>query len=406
LALIPGLIKKLSSFVPLLLFVLGCHHTPSPTGIDALPDSDLLGVFSYDSQRDSATITASTKSYTTTGAAAKYLSIGQTSEYTCSALLRWIDLPGDINMGGRIVSATLTLYPTKYGIGDLAAPFAFNVREITSSWSSHSLTADSLRAGKIVTKPGIAGSFSGVIGDSVVIALDTAMIRNWLSIASMGNENLGNIRGMFLEPATGSNAIRAFESSDPRSVYDVVLNSKTPKLTIVVDKSSVQDTIRPTTIEDTYLAVTHTPVPTGLVVAGGTTLRGALRFDVSRIPAGSIINHVSLRLTIDDAACRRTYTGIDSVYVFESLSGEKDSTASYSIVTQKGDSGRWVAEGGTTLPLVRAVQHWVNDPLSNHGLILIKPEESSDLDRYVFFGADAIAPEKRPRLYVSYSQRP
>ena len=388
---------------PILVFFLGCHHSPSPTGLDALPGGDLLGVLSFDSQRDSATTSVSTAQHKVTGGNSQFLSIGRSSEYTCAALVRWIEFPATINEGGRIVSAKLTLYAAPYGIGNLAAPVSFDVREVTSYWSSHTYTSDSMRAGTILTSPGSKGRFSGIVGDSIEIALDSSMVRNWLRL--MADGRYAEIRGLLLDPDAGSTSIRAFESSDVRP-SSTGLNPRGPKLTLVMDLGTGRDsTISASSIEDTYALMTNNPVPSGLVVAGGVSYRGNLTFDVSRIPAGSIVNNVALYLSLDEAACKRPYRGFDSVYVFESLSGDKDSTAVYAVTTRRDDGGRLKAEGGPTLPLVRAVQRWVNNPGVNHGLVLIKIDESSDLD-YLAFHGPAAAEDKRPRLVVTYSQRP
>jgi hypothetical protein len=402
---IPGLPPSRARFLlllPVALFALaaaGCHHEPSITGIDALPGADQLDVKRYDTRAAGATVTASSFAKPITGAGALYLPVGRSAAYESQSLLRWYELPYDIDSGGRIVSAKIRLYSSGYHIGSGAAPADFSVRAIQSPWSPYTFTSDSIQAMRL--DPVVRGRFTGPVADSIDVEIDTALVRGWLQLMAAGSYT--NIGGVLLEPSATATAVHAFESTDARS-YGGSKNSRGPKLIITMNLGGAKDTtFYGDSQEDAAVTRASIAPTTEIGLHGGLAWRSRLTFDVSAIPRNSVINGVSLYLTKNTANTRINFRGIDSVIVYRLMDSRNDSLAATYASTRPADStGVCVADG---YPMIAAVQTWLNDPSSNHGLLLVKYAEVSDLDYVEYYGPSA-EPALRPRLVITYTERP
>jgi hypothetical protein len=403
---LPAPVPKLRPF-PLLRAILaaaffislaGCHHDPSPTGIDALPGGDLIGVKSFDTRQANATVTATTFTHPVAGSAALYLSVGRTAQYESRTLLRWFEFPYTIADSGRIVSARIRLFASPYGINNSSSPVSFDVKAILSSWSSYTFTSDSLATMQV--DPLTRGSYTGPMADSIDVAIDSSLARSWLRL--MAGDDFADIRGVMLEPAPGSSAIHAFESIDART-YGGSLNSRGPQLLITMNFGGADTTFVAASLEDACVTRALQAPTASVAVLGGVTWRSAVTFDISGIPAGSIINSASLYLTKNLTASHTGYRGVDSVLVYELPSANHDSLATtYSLAQPSGTTDQLIATG---YPLIRAVQRWVNDTGRNFGLLLVRYSEVTDIDYLEFYGPEAAA-DKRPRLVITYTERP
>jgi len=378
--------------IVLSILLTACQNEPDPTGIGLIPEGDLVDARRFDSVRDSGTVRSSTAFVEVTGETSPALSVGEAEGYRARSLIRWFTIADTIGQGGRIVSATMRLHTAPYHIGDASTPLTIEVREVKSFWSSFTLTSDSLDALDIATEP--SGSVTAALGDddSIDIAIDTALVRSWLVKLDSGlfYENYG-----VLIEAPGGGGIRAFQSAE---------GSQPPELTIVIETASGLDTIRGGTIEDTYVATgPDVTGESGITVHGALATRGKLFFDISGIPPASIINHVSLSVTIDRSRTTDHYSGRDSVLVYQNFDSTTAETLGTAVLTRvDGDNpDRLLAEGTM---LLRAVQTWVNGK-GNHGLVLSHVGEASDIDRMTFFGAEADS-TRRPRLVVTYTSKP
>ncbi|MDH7515549.1 MAG: hypothetical protein QHI48_06730 [Bacteroidota bacterium] len=373
-------------------FALGsCMHEPSPTGLDLLPGEDLVGVERFDSRATDPEIRTSSWFVPANGATSQFLYLGKTEEYTGRIAIRWIGFPGSIAEAGRIVSASVTLYATPYKFGDTLTPLVFEAREILSPWSSYTLTSDSISAMRLGSVP--AGSFNGFVRDSVEFTLDTAVVRSWL--VKMAALRYGEIYGVLLEPKSPSAAVYAFEAQE-------AFNRK-PVFRIVMSLDGVNDTtFYASSLEDTFVAEGPKFSTASLTVHGGLSWRGGIRFDLSAVPRGSIVNAAALTFTVDPARRRDNIRGIDSLWVYARLDTVQNTLGSERTLTRTADSGRFVAEG---LVITRMVQRWVNHPETNNGFALVKLEEGSDLDGIGFY--DAAAPAwLKPRLVITYTLKP
>ncbi len=379
----------------LTLLVMGCEKDNSPLGVSALPNTDSLKVLVFDSRDSVITITNRSYHYPVTASSSPYLSVGMSGDYTCYSLMRWINLPYDVGAGGRIVGATLTLRTQKHGLGDPSRPLRFEVREMLRTWSVYTITGDSIASlPSRMSEP--RGRFEGVVPDSgsVVVELDTAMVRTWLVKTANGDRY--GVNGIVLDPRNGSGVIRTFMSGE---------NAVGPKLTLYVERNGDLDTLDAGTPEDTFIAAGPSPTGTDLEVHSGLAIRSRLVFDVGMVPYGSVVNGVDIWVRKDPSRTEVHYRGQDSLRVYEALSTTSDSVISntntaYSVPT---DRPYWYRISGPAV--VRAVQNWVDRPASNYGLMLQKVGESSDLDRFTYFGAGSVD-SLRPRIVITYTRKP
>jgi hypothetical protein len=374
-----------------LLMLAACQNDPDSTSVGIIPNEDLVGAVRFDSQSDSSGINSDEFETQILPYSSSILSVGRADGFDASALIRWQYLADSIGEGGRIVSARMRLHSLPYRLGD-EGPVSLEVREITAFWSSFTFSSDSLA--KLQFDPAVKGSATRNLTetDSIDIPLDTLMVRDWLRKTKSGR--YFEIRGLLLQSSTGG-FVRAFHSAE---------GSKPPTLEIVIEQNGRLDTIAGQNLEDTYVAKRpFTQHPGRIVVQGGSSVRGRLFFDVSAIPANSIINHVSLQFRIDRELSTKQYRGIDSLLVHINLDSARNTPSTNGIMTSQSvsDPTLLTAQGSI---LIQAVQNWVNRR-GNNGLLLIKAAELSDLDRLAVYSGDAEA-DLRPRLIVTYTTQP
>jgi hypothetical protein len=168
--------------------------------------------------------------------------------------------------------------------------------------------------------------------------------------------------------------------------------------------------------------------------------RGALRFDLSAIPAGSTINSVTLTL-----AMTRSNSGAQDIIVHRALAGWGEGTSNAAggppgsgggdgTAATAGDatwyfstfsSQSWAAPGGdftagasattsvgtlgqyqwTGAGLIADVQQWLTNPSTNFGWILTGNETAAATSKQ-FDTRESLIPANRPVLTVDYSPRP
>lgn len=182
-------------------------------------------------------------------------------------------------------------------------------------------------------------------------------------------------------------------------------------------------------VTDTFLSIDAPDVPQ----EGNTALhmkndnnggkRPLLRFDVSRIPAGSRIDGATLYLAQDTT--RKNDVFLSTVSVYQMIRSWTGSQATWNRATSSvlwssggadGASDRYQTPLGSPLvigpvaavqwrsfPVRDAVQAWVNDAASNAGLLLIGTGSTQELH---FYSANYPAAAYRPRLEVTYCAAP
>ncbi len=375
----------------------GCNDSPTSAGYSRIPPSDLVNVKTFDSRGTGAAIRTWSAPYGEFLSGAQILSIGSAQGYQAQTLLRFLPLStvsGDSVEGGIMREATLILHASPYGIGNAGGTLAFDVLKITSSWNSFTVLPQTLDS--IQTDPAAKGSFSGALSDTTLsVPLDTAMVREWLMLYK--NNDAADIWGVLLKPRPEANVVRGFWSSEWSPSLE-------PSLRVVIERFGMLDTITGFGTIDTHV-MTGPAIPgTQFTCRGVAAQRGYFTYDFSGIPRNSIINSVTVELTLNRPASTFNYRGRDSLLLQEVTdTARMDLYLTGAIGTRLTSGDVYTFTGSSSL--IRAVQNWVIRPDKNYGFALRAPLEDSDPDIYAFFGAEADT-TRRPRIVVTYTSQP
>ncbi len=323
--------------------------------------------------------------------------IGKNGNYTALAAVRFYPPARDTI---SVLSAKLTLrFISRQG--DPAGSFGFTVHKILSEWNQRSLTWPKVNEAGFYEASVQRGSYtSTAVTDTqlVTLDLDTTMVREWFRSGQSSY-------GVLLVPTLTSTMIRGF------SAFDYDSSKFWPKLEVIATDANRTGRFRDTTTfqdppgADTYVAdVAPFPFDSSRIYTqAGIVYRSVLRFDVSHLPAGTIINSAELLLERDGALSATFGFSPDPTPVVHAL------TRSDSVVFEAPFSGGALKGSSTTtfaFDVRRQVQLWVNG--ANHGLLLRQAlaNEINTLDLFVFYGRRAADVAKRPRIVIKYTQFP
>jgi len=291
-----------------------------------------------------------------------------------------------------ILSAELRLRAVSW-FGDSSARFRFDAHKISRGWSPATLQWDSVGAGFF--ESAIAGTFDGsVAADTQQIALsltDTALVRQWFLESAVPSY------GIILVPDLQSTNV-------VRGMYAFGGDSVSYYPTLVIDALSLngkRDTMQYNTGIDTFVGnVDNLTSDMQLIyLQSGVVYRSTVRFDLSFIPPGAIVNTAQMLLERQPVATRLTKVTVDTVVAAHALISPTDSTRFDVPIL-----GRRLGGTANTFQFEarRAAQLWVNG--MNYGILLRATPQSefNSFDRYTFYNQNA--PDSlRPRLKIVYT---
>ena|SRR5690242_4408084 len=133
-----------------------------------------------------------------------------------------------------------------------------------------------------------------------------------------------------------------------------------------------------------------------------TTYRAALKFSLAKIPFGSIIKSVNLKLTVYGDASNKTTT----LNIYRITSSWSETTITWNTQPSKSslDGNVSIANGFTgqkTIPITIAlVQGWLDRTITNHGLFLQNSPENDD--NFHFRSREYGTAADRPILEVEF----
>jgi hypothetical protein len=321
--------------------------------------------------------------------------VGRAGDITAIAAIEFYPSYFPIRDTALVYKATLRLRMEIWS-GDANGQLSFTVHRIQRSWSSSTLTWDSVQTA--FYDPVVRGSYSGTLSadtEMVSVDLDTAMVREWIRTQAGGSTLQ---YGIALVPTSSSTLIRGFRAFgyDSAAAY--------PQVVIVAGSATgaARDTTTYSYGIDTFAGNVDNPAsdPTLLVCQAGVTYRSQIEFPVAFIPRGAIVNRAQLIMQRDPVTSRLTKFSSDSSAAANLI------TASGAPPTFESGFAAGTRQEGTASTIVfdvrRAVQAWVKG--TNYGLVLRVPpgREYSSVDRITFFGP--AAPENlRPRLRITYT---
>ena len=325
--------------------------------------------------------------------------LGRTSEgYQAMSMVQFFNMPSRDTI--LVESATLTLTAVTW-YGDSSGSLSFDVHRIERGWNPGTITWDSVQAGFYESAVG-RGSYSAGAGpdtQAIVVALDTAMVRQWFR--RLATDAVPNY-GVALVPRAGSTIVRGV------GAMTIDSSSYWPTLRVIAVNAAgtVRDTSSFSGGIDTFVGSLDNLVqdPALLYLQSGVTYRSQVRFPVNGIPRGAIVNAARMELSFNEADSRLNRFVTERVVSAQLLVGGSDITSS-SESEFTGSYGRPGSEAPAvySFDMRHLVQAWLRGP--NYGALLrtTTASETRTLDRYVFHNERSSDPALRPRLHVTYS---
>ncbi len=325
---------------------------------------------------------------------------GLSSAYSASALIRFTPGLFPARDTASVFSATLNLHFV-YHRGAPGGQLAFNIYRISTEWDESTFTWDSLQANSQFYDATRARTLNGqpfVItltnpdSQTVRIPLDTVMGREWYQ--TLTSTDVTKF-GIILVPTNSCNVVGGFSSFSADSI------SYYPAVTIIAGNASgtLLDTATYSNGFDTLAGNVQIPLsPATMTIQAGMAFRGLVRFDLSFLARGTVIN--SAEVMVDrrtDPTLLTTPSDSLEVHFTADAAGDLLSSTS-SILTPKSGSTSTLAGNITSF-----AQLWLVSP--NYGLVvrIPTPGEMCTFDLMRLYGSQATQTALRPRLHITYT---
>lgn len=372
------------------LNLVSCSDDPSSIG-SAFLSRDFVNLDSLDSFKDTLSQSSSTyKSIIPLGFSSTLL-LGQKGDNVATMLLNFnIVVPDSIktdliNNALEVSSATVQLYKN-YTYGDSNAAIDYTVHSITKTWTSDSLTIDSLST---LTFDPVDVSSNKSFSDTLYqFNLDKTLALQWLNDYA---KSLTPDNGVVVIPQN-SNKIVGFYALTSAT------NVNIPFLTVVLNKPGVysNDTLKFSTTADASVVSGNIPQSENIFVQSSVELESRLKFDLSKVPPHAIINYAELLLTLDStqSVFGNPYTDQLLVYFITDTTHIDASSTSQVTLNRSGS----VYTGNIT----SYVQTWLSTKVNN-GIQIKASTFAEGLELWALKGSGASDLSKRPRLKIIYT---
>lgn len=292
----------------------------------------------------------------------------------------------------NVLGATLRLHVV-YRLGPSTGTLSFAAYKILLDWDASTATWDTLQASGYYSATPL-GTFSGTISaDSQYIefSLDTTTVRKWLQTPD--DDDLDRF-GIVLYP-TSEGVVGGFDSFDADS------SDWRPTLTVFAEDvaDGTLDTTTYYSGYDTFFGNLDMTQEAGtMVIQAGVPYRGWMKFDVSFLKQGDIVNSATLTMYRQTPREFNTRT-VDTAFVAHlCTSGDTSYSYTYTTFTPVSDTSLTF-----TGDLRHCVQKWITG--SNYGVLLRAPSatEYSTFDQFIFYSNEVSAAALRPSLHIVYS---
>ncbi len=324
----------------------------------------------------------------------RYNLVGISGRYTAYTLLAFYSYAFTTRDSANVTDAKLVLHTFSH-FGDSTSSLSFDVYRMIRPWQEITFSWPDLTGGYYdpSTKVGTFTMPAGPDSQEIVVQLDTAMVRQWMSSVS---DTLSK-DGIILVPTGSTNVIRGINAFGSDSTY------LDPKMIVTWTASGITYTDTSTNAGyDTFVANIDNLVtdPTLLYLQSGVRYRSSLLFDVSFIPRGAFVNSAQMTLQRAPATQLLNSYSIDSVESHLRLSSTDSSQYEFYVYTF-GNHGAATPDV-FTFDARHLVQSWVRGP--NDGVLLTNDgiSENSSMDLHTFYSALADT-SRRPRLRILYS---
>ncbi len=386
--------KKILLLPALLLMALIYSCSDSPTSIGSnLLSADFLTINKIDSYQDSIGQTSTYYKTNIKLSDSPRLLLGKYQNVDASSLIRFaVVLPDTIksafnNSSLNILSSKV--YLTKvYKIGDDSSQLNYSVHFVTSGWTSYGFTADSI--------PNLQYDNNDISSNKTysdtlyTFDVDEQTINSWFASASA--TPIQNNKGIYLKPDPSSTGVIGFDA------FNVGLTG-IPRLNVIVQTGSLIDTLNFYSIEDVSALFGDLPVvPSGdIAVQGGLAVHSRIKYDLSSIPKGAIINKAQFTIYLDSSATKTGDNFNNSLVTYfarDSVETTYDTTSA--IVLNRSDNN-------FTGDISKFIQSVVSGYHDNNGFIITAGSQNLGIDIFALKGSDASDPALRPRLVITYT---
>ena len=383
-------IKKFLLFIApfYFIFFIGCSDAPTSVGSNLLKQ-DYIGVLKFNSLTDSSAQKSSYFRRSYSLSSSTRLLLGKYSNIESSILIRFYytladSTISDLKNNNLNVTSASVRFTRNYLAGDSTAAFDFHAYKINSTWFT-GFDGDSLNS---LNYDQTDISSNRKLTDSLCsFNVDSQLVLSWLQTAA--NSSFDN--GILIKPTSNTNKVIGLTAL---SVYATL---PVPQLVVVLEKLGVYSNDTVAFLPSTDLSVvTGTPPQYNselIYLEGGLVLNGKLAFDVSKLPAHSVINNAKLTLTYDSSASTGPLPS--TIYVYnmkDSSSNVLDSTIVGSLY-----KGTGIYSGDIT----RYVGNWVNG--TNEGMLLAPIDQYSTVNLSALKSSTAADVSVRPKLEIVYT---
>jgi len=377
------------------LLLISCNDSPTDLGSGFL-NQDNVQVLKLDSSIDSLSQSSYYfKKVFSLGTSDQVL-LGKAENVTSHILLKFVfalpdSFKNDIKDNKINVLDSWVELIKDYSFGDSNSAFDYDVYKINEYWNSSTFTADSF-AFLSYDNSDLSANHN-IKNDSLFsFNLDVSLAKTWLQ--NNADTTLASNEGIVISPKPSINKIIGF------TAYNITATND-PRLKIVVQKPGVYvDTLTGFVSSDISVVTGNLPSVgnENIAVQSSLSSQAKLFFDLSVIPANSVINSATLTLTVDTLETKTGsgFTNALRVYPLKDSTTKEVNTNYPSTLSRSGNTFI-----GSITNIIRAF----NNGIVNQGLLIKTATDLIGVEIFAFKGSNAADINKRPKLEIVYTRK-
>lgn len=376
------------------LLLISCNDSPTDVGSGFL-NQDNIQVKKFDSSIDSMSQSSYYFKKVYSLGSSNEILLGKAENVTSHILLKFVfalpdSFKNDLKANNINVLDSWVEMVKDYSFGDSNSAFDYDVYKINEYWNSSTFTADSF-AFLSYDNTNLSANHN-INNDSLfTFHLDVSLAKSWLQ--NNADTTLAANEGIVISP-TNTNKIIGF------TAYNITATND-PHLKIVVQKPGVYvDTLTGFVSSDISIVTGNLPSVgnENLAVQSSLSAQAKLFFDLSVIPANSVINSATLTLTVDTLKSKTgsPFTNALRVYPLKDSTTKEVNTNYPATLSRSGNTF-----SGSITNIMRAF----NNGIVNQGLLIKTSTDLIGVDLFVFKGSNAADINKRPKLEIVYTRK-